>query len=105
MKPVLLQEFDEIDGILYYRGRIAQENQLKKQDLEGCTFLDFIEVCQLVPAVLEDSLILYYYFMWIHNKRNSRAQVQNSLEIKIVVATNLGFEIIIPNRVKLGHNN
>ena len=29
MKPELVQEFEEIDGILYYQRRIAQENQLK----------------------------------------------------------------------------
>ena len=106
MKPDLLQELDETDEILYYQGRIAQENQLKIQDLDNCRILDFIEGWQPVPAaVLEDSPIPYSYLMWIHNKRNSRAQVQNSLEIKIVVATNLGYGIIIPNRVKLGRNN
>ena len=41
MKPELVQEF-EIDKILYYQGRIAQENQLKPQDMDSCTFLDFI---------------------------------------------------------------
>ena len=36
MKPDQIQEFDELDGILYYQGRIAQENQLRSQDLDGC---------------------------------------------------------------------
>ena len=44
MKPELVQEFEEIDGILYYQGRIAQENQLKTQALDGCNFLNFIEI-------------------------------------------------------------
>ena len=52
MKPKLVQEFEEMDEILYYQGRIAQENQLKTQDLDGCKFLDFIEIGQLVPLVL-----------------------------------------------------
>ena len=61
MKPELVQEFEEIDEILYYQGRLAQENQLKPQDLDGCKFLDFIEI-----VVLEDSPDLYSYIMWIH---------------------------------------
>ena len=44
MKPGLFQEVDEIDGTLYYQGRIAQENLLKTQDLDDCTFLGFIEI-------------------------------------------------------------
>ena len=61
MKPELVQEFEEIDEILYYQGRIAQEHKLKPQDLDGCKFLDFIEI-----VVLEDSPDLYSYIMWIH---------------------------------------
>ena len=73
MKPDQIQEYDEIDGILFYQGRIAPENQLKTQDLDGCKFLDFMEISQPVPVVLEDSPILYSYIMWIHNKINPHA--------------------------------
>ena len=59
MKPEQVQEFEEIDGILYNQGRIAQENQLKTQDLVGFKFLDFIEIGQPLPVVLEDSPVLY----------------------------------------------
>ena len=38
MKPDQIKEFEEIDGILFYQGRIAPENQLKIQDLDGCKF-------------------------------------------------------------------
>ena len=63
MKPELVQEFEEIDGILYYQGRISLENQLKTQDLDRCKFLDFIEIGQPVPVFLEDSPVLYSYIM------------------------------------------
>ena len=42
MKSEHILEFEEIDGILFYQGRIAQENQLKTQDLDGCKFLNFM---------------------------------------------------------------
>ena len=76
MKPDQVQEFEEIDGILYYQGRITQENQLKTQDLDGCKLLDFIEIGQPVTLVLEDSPVLYLYIMWIHNKINPHAGVK-----------------------------
>ena len=44
VKREYIQEFEEIDGILMYQGRIAQENQLKTQDLDVCKFLDFAEI-------------------------------------------------------------
>ena len=56
-----------------------QENQLKTQDLDGCKFLDFIEIGQPVPVVLEDSPVLYSYIMWIHNKINPRAGVETTI--------------------------
>ena len=59
MKPDQVQEFEEVDSVLYYQGRIAQENQLKTHDLERCKFLDFMEIGQPVPVVLEDSPVLY----------------------------------------------
>ena len=59
MKPDQVQDFEEVDSVLYYQGRIAQENQLKTQDLERCKFLDFMEIGQPVPVVLEDSPVLY----------------------------------------------
>ena len=79
MMPDQLQEFEEIDVILYYRGRIAQENQLKTQDLDRYKFLDFIEIGQPVPVVLEDSPVLYSYIMWIYNKINPHAGVEATI--------------------------
>ena len=80
MKPELVQEFEEIDNRLYYQGRTAQENQLKTQDLDGCKFLDFIEIGQPVPVVLEDSPVLYSYIMWIHNTINPHAGVETTVK-------------------------
>ena len=76
MQPDQIQEFEEFNGILHYQGWIAQDNQLKTQDLDGRKFLDFIEIGQPVPVVLEDSRILYSYIMWIHNKINPNAGVE-----------------------------
>ena len=67
VKTEQIQEFEEIDSIFFYQGRIAQENQLKTQDLDRCKFLDFMEFGQPVPVVLEDFPVLYSYIMWIHN--------------------------------------
>ena len=65
MKPDQVQELEEVDGVLHYQGRIAQENQFKTQDLDRCKFLDFMEIGQAIPVVLEDfpvlySLLIYY---------------------------------------------
>ena len=38
---------------------------MKTQDLDGCKFLDFMEIDLPVPVVLEDSPVLYSYIMWI----------------------------------------
>ena len=61
MKTEQIQEFEEIDSIFFYQGRIAQENQLKTQDLDRCKFLDFMEIGQPVPVILEvpGSVLLY----------------------------------------------
>ena len=79
MKTEQIQEFKEVDGILFYQGRIAAENQLRTQDLDGCKFLDFTEIGQPVPVVLEDSPVLYSYIMWIHNKINPHAGVETPI--------------------------
>ena len=79
VKKEFIQEFEEIDGILMYQGRIAQENQLKTQDLDVSKFLDFAEIGYPVPVVLEDSPVLYAYIMWIHNKVNPHAGVETTI--------------------------
>ena len=52
---------------------------MRTQDLGGCKFLDFVEMGQPVPVVLEDSPILYSYIMWIHNKINPHAGVESTI--------------------------
>ena len=79
MKDEQIQEFEEIDNILFYQGRIAPENQLRTQDLDGCKFFDFKEIGQPVPVILEDSPVLYSYIMWIHNKINPHAGVETTI--------------------------
>ena len=79
MKDEQIQEFEEIDNILFYQGRIVPENQLRTQDLDGCKFFDFNEIGQPVPTVLEDSPVLYSYIMWIHNKINPHAGVETTI--------------------------
>ena len=63
MKIEQVQEFEEVDNILFYQGRTAAENQLRNQVLDGCKLLDFMEIGQPVPVVLEDFLVLYSYIM------------------------------------------
>ena len=38
--------------------------------------MDFIEISQPVPVVLEDYPVLYSYIMWIHSKINPHAGVE-----------------------------
>ena len=52
---------------------------MRTQDLDGCKFLDFMEIKQPVPAVLEDSAILYSYIMWIYKKINPHAGVESTI--------------------------
>ena len=52
---------------------------MKTQDLDGYKFLDFMEIGQPVPVVLEDSHVLYSYIMWIHNKINPHAGVEATI--------------------------
>ena len=56
-KPILspVKSWKEAEKLL--SSVISQENQLKTQGLDGCKFLDFIEIEQPVPVVLEDSLV------------------------------------------------
>ena len=69
MKPDLLQELNEIGGLLYYQGRIAQENQLKTQDLDRCKFVGFIEMGhneikgtkKYLSCILRHSMLQIYY--------------------------------------------
>ena len=80
MKHEQIQKYEEADVILFYQGRINPENQLRTQDLDGCKFLDFMEIGQLVPVVLEDSPVLYSYIMWIHYKINPHAEVEATVK-------------------------
>ena len=52
---------------------------MKTQDLDGCKFLDFMELGQPAPVVLEDSPVLYSYIMWINNKINLHAGVEATI--------------------------
>ena len=79
MKPEQIQEYEEIKGILFYQGKTNPENQLKTLDLDWCKFLNFMEIGQPVPVVLEDSPVLYFYIMRIHKKINPHAGVEARL--------------------------
>ena len=54
MKPDMIQEFEEINGILYYQGRISQKNQLRTRDLDGCKCIDFARVNMSSPTGIAD---------------------------------------------------
>ena len=57
-------------------GKNFAEKSTENPNLDGCKFLDFIEIGQPVPVVLEDSPVLYSFIMWIHNKINPHAGVE-----------------------------
>ena len=72
--------YTEVDGILYYQGRITAENPFKTMDLDEVPFLDTNEFSGKVPVVLVDSPVLYSYLMAVHTRINPHAGVEISVK-------------------------
>ena len=76
LKPHQIKKFQEIDGILYFFGRLTKEAPFKTEDLDQVPFLDTHEFSGQIPIVLLDSPILYSYLMAIHLKITPHAGVE-----------------------------
>ena len=80
LKPDLLKRFRDQNGIIYYQGRITEENPFQIHDLEKIPFLDIHEFTGKVPVLLVDSPILYAYIMAIHTKILPHAGVEITMK-------------------------
>ena len=61
-----LEQFIKDSGILYYRGRINNNNIFTQVDLDSVPFLDASECLGSRPVVLADSVIFFAYLIAVH---------------------------------------
>ena len=71
-----LEEFQEIEGILYYTGRLDQKNQITIKDLDFELFLDNKQFIGFLPVVRSNSQLFFSYLMNIHTKIRPHAGVE-----------------------------
>ena len=65
-----LEQYIEVDGILYFLGRLTKENPFRFKDLDAAPFLDTHEFAGPVPVYLIDSPIVYSLVVYIHLLRS-----------------------------------
>ena len=63
-----LSKYSEIDGVLTFSGRLAQENPFRFRDLDGVPFLDAPMITGPIPVVMAESEVFYAYLMAVHTK-------------------------------------
>lgn len=68
MEKKKLNQFILKGDILYFSGRVAQENPFRFKDLDAIPFLDAPEIVGITPVVLADSDIFFSYLMAVHTK-------------------------------------
>ena len=63
-------EEDPTRGLLFYKGRLAQDSKVAVVDLEllDLSFLDGQEITFCNPCTMPDSIIFYAYAIWVHLK-------------------------------------
>ena len=64
--PAQLAKYQEVNGILYYTGRLGEESELLKRDLDCNVFFDSYEFTGCIPVVRPESELFYAYLMEIH---------------------------------------
>ena len=75
-KPSQLEKYQEVNGILYYVGRLGEENELKKNDLDCQVFFDSADFTGCLPIVRPESELFYAYLMEVHFKLRKHAGVE-----------------------------
>ena len=68
------------DDILYFSGRLSEENPFRFRDLDALPFLDSHEIAGLLPVVLSDSPVFFAYLMAIHTRIVPHAGVLTTMK-------------------------
>jgi len=69
----------EKDDILYYEGRLLEENPVTQSDLGFDVFFDNTEIKSLLPVVLADSDLFFAFVMHIHHNIRIHSGVETTL--------------------------
>ena len=74
-------EEDPTRGLLFYKGRLAQDSKVAVLDLEflDLAFLDGHEITFCNPCIMPDSVIFYAYAMWVHLKSAPHMGLESTL--------------------------
>ena len=81
LKPAILKNFRDQDGIIYFQGRITKENPFRTYDIENIPFLDVHDFTGKVPVLLVDSPILYTYILAIYTRILPHAGVEITMKM------------------------
>ena len=74
-------EEDPTRGLLFYKGRLAQDSKVAVVDLEllDLSFLDGQEITFCNPCTMPDSIIFYAYAIWVHLKSAPHMGLESTL--------------------------
>ena len=74
-------EEDPTRGLLFYKGRLAQDSKVAVVDLEllDLSFLDGQEITFCNPCTMADSIIFYAYAIWVHLKSAPHMGLESTL--------------------------
>ena len=72
---------DPTRGLLFYKGRLAQDSKVAVVDLEllDLSFLDGQEITFCNPCTMPDSIIFYAYAIWVHLKSAPHMGLESTL--------------------------
>ena len=76
----VLKKVQEIDNVLYYKGRLDNDNQFTTKDLDTSVFFDAFEFTGLVPIVRASSPLYFSYAMYVHVKLRPHAGVESTMK-------------------------
>ena len=74
------RRFKEVDGILYFTGRLDGQNDFTSKDLDLQVFFDSTEFTGRVPVVMADSPLFFAYVVHVHRYVYRHAGVETTLK-------------------------
>ena len=77
--PSKLKDFRDIDGVLYYVGRLDQANQISFRDVDFSIFLDNCEFQGLLPVVRVESQLFFSFLMNVHLNIRPHAGIETTV--------------------------